>query len=50
MNMREKIARTLHGKLFATIMDWRDEVCEWEALPDRNKREFCMLPTPFSPS
>lgn len=36
----EKIARALHGKLFATITDWRDELCEWDDLPDHAKSAF----------
>lgn len=40
MKLVEQAAQALHGKLFATITDWREEMCEWPDLPDATKREF----------
>lgn len=36
----ERVAQALHGKLFATITDWREEICAWKDLPEQTKGEF----------
>jgi hypothetical protein len=36
----EAVAKSLHGKLFATITDWRDEQVAWVELPDHARNAF----------